>query len=65
MLVTPSSGIVRQHADRPEICTECGLPMSSRHIFGKGIEYRCINYACARCPFKAEKVDTSFSRLGH
>lgn len=64
MLGTPSSGIVRQHADRPDICTECGKPTPNCGTWNKP-DYRCRNYACARCPFKPEKVDTSISRLGH
>ena len=63
--LTPSAGIFCQHHDKAENCLECGKPMASRLIFGKGIEFRCINFACARCPFKRENVDTSFSRLGH
>jgi len=64
MLLTPSSGLVTEYRTNPNLqhCDDCGEPMQVRSLFPRpGMEWRCKNYECPKCPFQRERVNTSFS----
>jgi len=61
-LLTPSSGIYAS-SRKPEVlqhCDDCGSPIRNTGTWNRP-RYVCGNYDCPKCPFKRERVNTSFS----